>query len=168
MGKLLPIICLVLGLGAGVGAGVMLAPGESEENPADKAEAKPDKADKDNQKAAKPDKSDKEKTQEYLRLTKQFVVPVVTREEISALVTMSLSLEVRPGIEDVFYEIEPKLRDRFLQVLFDHANSGGFDGAFTRSDNLAGLRKALLEVAQKDLGQDVFQVLILSISRQDT
>lgn len=165
MGKLLPIICLMAGLAAGVGAGVILAPAGEVEKAEDKVDAK---ADQGKQKNSKSGKDDNEKTQEYLKLTKQFVVPVVAEDEISALVTMSLSLEVSPGIEDVFYEIEPKLRDRFLQVLFDHANSGGFNGAFTRSDNLTALRKALLEVAQKDLGQDVSQVLIMSVSRQDT
>ncbi len=168
MGKLLPIICLMAGLAAGVGVGVILAPAGKVEKAEDKTDAKPAKADQGKQKNSKSGKEDNEKTQEYLKLTKQFVVPVVAEDEISALVTMSLSLEVSPGIEDVFYEIEPKLRDRFLQVLFDHANSGGFNGTFTRSDNLAALRKALLEVAQKDLGQDVSQVLIMSVSRQDT
>ena len=105
---------------------------------------------------------------EYLTLTKQFVVPVVERERISALVTLSLSLEVTPGIGEAFYAIEPKLRDGFLQVLFDHANMGGFDGAFTQSDRLETLRKSLLKVAQSEVGTDVSRVLILSIARQST
>ncbi len=128
-------------------------------------------AEKKKPKDAKPDKSkkdDKADAYEYLKLTKQFVVPVVAADEITALVTMTLSLEAQPGLEDAFYEMEPKLRDGFLQVLFDHANSGGFDGAFTTSDNLAVLRNSLLEVAKKDLGQDVSRVLIMSVSRQDT
>ncbi len=161
MGKLLPIVFLVAGLAAGVGAGIALTPSGKAEDHVD-APPKP-KAD-----GPEPGKGDAPDAHEYLKLTKQFVVPVVADDAISALVTMSLSLEVRPGIAEAFYEVEPKLRDRFLQVLFDHANSGGFDGAFTRSDNLAALRKALLEVAQKDLGQDVSQVLIMSVSRQDT
>ena len=49
--------------------------------------------------------------------------------------------------------MEPKLRDVFLQVLFDHANMGGFRGAFTRSDVLEPLRTALREAAQKHLGK---------------
>lgn len=165
MGKMLPIACLVAGLAAGVGAGVVLGPAKKTE-----VENAPATSEADQSKStpAKPGKEDKEISQEYLKLTKQFVVPVVAEDEISALVTMSLSLEMRPGLAEAFYEIEPKLRDRFLQVMFDHANSGGFDGAFTRSDNLAALRKALLEAAQKDLGQDVSNVLIMSVSRQDT
>ncbi len=84
------------------------------------------------------------------------------------MVMMSLSLEVVPGISDSFYSIEPKLRDRFLQVLFDHANTGGFGGNFTNSDNLSVLRKSLLNVARKEMGDGVTKVLITSVNRQDT
>lgn len=164
--KLLPAIFMAVGFAAGAGGGIMLmSPGN--EAAKDEAAEKTPKKDK----AAKPSKSgkdDKASAYEYLKLTKQFVVPVVGDDEISALVTMSLSLETKPGIEESFYEIEPKLRDGFLQVLFDHANTGGFDGAFTQSSNLKTLRKSLLEVARKDLGEDVSRVLIMSVARQDT
>jgi len=63
---------------------------------------------------------------------------------------------------------EPKLRDSFLRVLFDHANMGGFEGNFTNAQVLGRLRAALREVAQQDLGVDVAQdVLIVEIARQD-
>lgn len=163
--KLLPIVFLGAGLAAGVGAGLALAPSKAE---MDKSEIKPDAGAAKDAKSDKAKKDEKADAYEYLKLTKQFVVPVVADEEITALVTMSLSLEARPGITETFYEMEPKLRDSFLQVLFDHANTGGFDGAFTTSDNLEVLRRSLLEVAQKDFGQDVSRVLIMSVSRQDT
>ncbi|WP_170334643.1 flagellar basal body-associated protein FliL [Ruegeria arenilitoris] len=166
MKKLLPVIFLLVGLGAGVGAGVMLAPSGFKEA------AKQVKAEKSKENSAKAQddktgKKNKPSDYEYLKLTKQFVVPVVDSERIEALVTMSLSLEITPGMTEAFYAVEPKLRDGFLQVMFDHANTGGFDGAFTESDNLKVLRKALLETARRDLGDDVSQVLIMSVSRQD-
>lgn len=166
MKKLLPVVFLLLGLGAGIGAGVMLSPSDTKEiatqEKAAKPKEKPSKA-----KDGKAEKNDKPSDYEYLKLTKQFVVPVVDSERIEALVTMSLSLEITPGMTEAFYAVEPKLRDGFLQVMFDHANMGGFDGAFTESDNLKVLRKALLETARRDLGDDVSQVLIMSVSRQD-
>lgn len=163
--KLLPFVFLVAGLAAGVGAGLTLAPSTAESD-APKAEA--DHGEPDKTKADKSKKDDKAEAYEYLKLTKQFVIPVVADDEITALVTMTLSLEANPGIAEAFYDMEPRLRDGFLQVLFDHANIGGFDGTFTTSDNLAVLRKSLLEVARKDLGQDVSRVLIMSVNRQDT
>ncbi|WP_170575313.1 flagellar basal body-associated FliL family protein [Ruegeria atlantica] len=171
MKKLLPVVFLLIGLGAGIGVGTMFLPSgvtkeaakqQESEGKADEPKEKPAK-----KKGGKADKKGQESDFEYLKLTKQFVVPVVDSERIAALVTMSLSLEVTPGLTEAFYAVEPKLRDGFLQVMFDHANTGGFDGAFTNSDNMQVLRKALLETARKNLGDDVSQVLIMSVSRQD-
>jgi hypothetical protein len=54
-----------------------------------------------------------------------------------------------------------------LQVLFDHANSGGFDGAYTDAANLITLRTALLEAAKSVLNDTVSDVLITDILRRD-
>ncbi|MEX0276020.1 MAG: flagellar basal body-associated protein FliL [Ruegeria sp.] len=164
---LLPIVFLLVGLAGGIGASLLLAP-STESTDQTKAEAETEHVKDSKPKTSKEAKNKGSDAYEYLKLTKQFVVPVVADDEITALVTMSLSLETNPGITEVFYDMEPKLRDGFLQVLFDHANTGGFDGAFTTSDNLLTLRRSLLEVARKELGQDVSAVLIMSVSRQDT
>ncbi|MCG7521705.1 flagellar basal body-associated FliL family protein [Ruegeria sp. Ofav3-42] len=173
--KLIPFIFLLLGLGGGIATGLILAPSAKEAEAGDKTTSDPkgkkseEKASKSEPlKAGKGDKKEGSGAYEYLKLTKQFVIPVVESDRIAALVTMSLSLEVTPGMTESLYAVEPKLRDRFLQVLFDHANTGGFDGNFTQSDNLDVLRKALLGEARKDLGDDVSKVLIMSVSRQDT
>ena len=88
--------------------------------------------------------------------------------KVSSLIVMSLSIEVTPGLAERVYDIEPKLRDGFLQVLFDHANSGGFDGSFTDGASLILLRQALNETARRIFGKEVTDVLILSIVRQDS
>ena len=95
-------------------------------------------------------------------------MPVVSKRDVSALVVMSISLEVPDGSVDEVFRHEPKLRDSFLQVLFDHANIGGFDGAFTSARNMSALRLALRETGQRDLGKDMVRdVLITEIARQD-
>ena len=104
---------------------------------------------------------------EFIKLNNQFVVPVVAAGRVEALVVLTLSLETALGLREAIYNREPKLRDAFLQVLFDHSNMGGFQGAFTRSNNLDVLRRALLEVAQREFGPNVFNVLIVDIARQD-
>ncbi|MDZ7906974.1 MAG: hypothetical protein U5N10_01240 [Gemmobacter sp.] len=49
---------------------------------------------------------------------------------VASMVILSLSLEVTAGVRQIrSMPIEPKLRDGFLQVLFDHANSGRASGA---------------------------------------
>ena len=92
----------------------------------------------------------------------------MVKGKVLAMVILSLSLEVKTGAAAVVYQAEPKLRDVFLQVLFDHANSGGFSGAYTDGANLLLLRKALLEAAKGVLKEDVSDVLIIDIVRQDS
>ncbi|MDZ4093318.1 MAG: flagellar basal body-associated FliL family protein [Paracoccaceae bacterium] len=149
MRKFIPIILVLFGLAAGVGAGAFLrpAPEVTEEKEAETlAPAHP------------PD---------YVKINNQFVVPVVEGGRVSAMVILSLSLEVTQGSTEAIYAKEPKLRDGFLQVLFDHANAGGFRGTFTDGANLVILRSALLEAAQKVMGNIVSDVLIVDIARQD-
>ncbi|MEO0667863.1 MAG: flagellar basal body-associated FliL family protein [Pseudomonadota bacterium] len=157
--KLLPVILLFIGAGAGVGAGIFLRP-----EPEPVAMAMDDET-------AKVEAEEKEEEgpseYEYFKMSNQFVVPVINDDQVQALVVLSLSVEVPIGQKDAIYSKEPKLRDSFLQVLFDHANIGGFDGAFTNANNLAVLRGALREVAQKDMGEQVNDVLIVEIARQD-
>ncbi|KUJ77964.1 flagellar basal body-associated protein FliL [Ruegeria marisrubri] len=167
IGKVLPVLFLIGGLAAGSGAGLFLGlPDGSRGAVAQKDHAQePDQ----NEMPSETDtKHGGNPELEYHNLTKQFVIPVVKRDRISALVTLSLGLETPAGMGEALYSAEPKLRDEFLQVLFDHANMGGFDGAFTQSDRLDTLRQALLDVARQVLGDDISRVLILSIARQDS
>ena len=97
-----------------------------------------------------------------------FVVPVMEGGKVVSLVILSLSLEIEPGTSQDVYAREPKLRDGFLQVLFDHANAGGFRGSFTDGSNLVLLRKALRETASRILNGVVKDVLISDIARQDS
>ncbi|KGB83626.1 flagellar basal body-associated protein FliL [Rhodovulum sp. NI22] len=159
MSKLLPLLIALVGLAAGTGAGIMLRPapeaaaGEGMEAGQGAAPEKHAKAPED---------------VEFVKLNNQFVVPVVESGRVSALVVLALSLEVALGERANVYQLEPKLRDAFLQVLFDHANSGGFRGAFTTNTNMSALRMALTEMAQKVIGPTVSDVLIIDLVRQDT
>lgn len=159
MKKLLPLILLLVGSGAGVGAGVFLRPPPiemTEEQIVQQHEEQETKAEE--TKAA---------NFEYFKMNNQFVVPIVAKGQVSALVVLSLSLEVPVGGKDAVFAREPKLRDAFLQVMFDHANLGGFKGEFTSASNLDVLRNALREVAHKHMADGVTDVLIMEIARQD-
>ena len=104
---------------------------------------------------------------EYVRLPNQFIVPLVEEGEVAGLMLVSLSLEVAAGTEEEVAPIEPKLRDAFLRVLFDHANTGGFDGVFTASGAMRPLRAALLRAAGEASGGLVTDVLIVEMVRED-
>ena len=164
--KLLPIVLLVLGVGAGAGAGLFLRP-----SPQEHVEINPCGGEmEESYKVAQPDKyseDEGEVVREYVKLNNQFVVPVVGGNRVKSLVVLSLSVEVTAGQREAVFAREPKLRDAFLQVMFDHANMGGFDGAFTQSNTMDVLRNALLETAHMALGDFVSDVLIVDIARQD-
>ena len=167
MKKLLPIVMLMIGTGAGVGAGIFLRPitdgaPDSLENDASNKET----VQTEDQTFDAPPLS--AEGMEYVKLSNQFVVPIVMRERVSSLVVMTLSLEVIAGAGQRVYDAEPKLRDVFLRALFDHAAIRGFDGNFTRTGNLEIIRRNLRGLAKGVLGQDVVEdVLILEIARQD-
>lgn len=158
MAKLLPLILMIIGVAAGGGAGMVLKkpPEECVE------ESCPDED------VATEEKEDAEAEEpNYVRMKNQFVVPVVKNDRVQSLVVLDISLETEPGSEDLIYTREPKLRDVFLRVLFDHAHIGGFDGTFTESGRLSLLRVALLEAAQSVIGTSVSDILITDIVRQE-
>lgn len=194
MRKLLPVILGFLGLIAGVGAGYVLRPA-TEASTADGHDAAPTAAAKAESEVAgpaeaapshaeNPDHSPQSaasaeggaghgeegaaKPTEFVKLNNQFVVPIIRSEHVGALAILSLTLEVKTGNSEAVFTAEPKLRDSFLQVLFDYANADGFDGAFTQSGRMARLRKALAEPARVILGDMFVDVLIVDIVRQDT
>lgn len=172
---LIPLILLIVGVGGGVGAGLFLAPPPEEPEtmavgpcgdlPPDAHGAADDHAAPAEHVAE--DDEDAEPTHEYVKLNNQFIVPVVEDGKVSSLVVMSLSVEVPVGISDSIFAAEPKLRDGFLEVMFNHANIGGFSGNFTSSANMRVLREELLRSAQAAVGSRVSDVLIIDFVRQD-
>lgn len=161
LGKLIPIIIGLIGLGAGVGAGVALRPEpmDMSANPCGDMEHMATQSDE--------GEGEEDTNSDFVRLNNQFVVPVVKDGLVASLVVMSLTLEVSLGQQESVFEREPKLRDGLLQELFNHANAGGFDGAFTAAPQMNSLRKALLARARKEIGSVVKDVLIIDVVRQD-
>lgn len=154
--KFLPIVLPVLGLGAGVAAGILVPP------PARHAADCPAP---DTQTAAVA-VALPETPVEYMKLNNQFVVPLVSGNDVTSMVIVSLSLEIAQGEQEAIYRIEPKLRDAFLRVLFDHASLGGFEGNFLSHLGLDTLRLALREIGQATAGPVLRDVLIVDLVKQ--
>lgn len=160
---LLPLLMIIFGVGGGAAAGFLLKP----EPPALAADGTHDCP-------VLPEalevaaEAAPETEPEYVKLNNQFVVPVLKAGRVSALVILSLSVETTGDQRAAVYEREPKLRDVFNEVLFGHANSGGFDGVFTDIAKMDVLRKALSEAAQSVLGGTRTKILITDLVRQDT
>lgn len=151
--KNFPFVLGLLGLCLGAGAGFFLrqSPGNPPQKTLPLAQHGPDSA----------------ALKDYAKLSNQFIIPVLSNGKVSALMVLSISLEVSAGATSDVDAAEPKLRDAFLQVLFDHANSGGFDGSYTDAANLVVVRASLLEAAKSVLGDKVSDVLITDILRRD-
>ena len=183
---LLPLLLLLLGVAGGVGAGIFLIPPPVEEAmatglcgdvpmpevAAEQAAAEPEGADAAHGEATgeeggEPVDAGAATGFEYVRMSNQFVVPVVEGGAVKSMVVLTIGVEVTVGTKNEVFTYEPKMRDVFLQVLFDHANSGGFDGQFTSADNMRALRRALRLAGQEAVGEQVHDVLITDIVRQD-
>ena len=160
---LIPIVLLLLGTGAGAGVGLFLMPEPQHDTVSAEQEcAVPGHAIE----ATTPAEVSPER--EYAKLNNQFIIPVIEDEKVVGLVVMSLNLEVTVGSRTAIFAAEPKLRDRFLQVMFDHANTGGFSGNFTTGTKMRALRNELLRVAQDVSGTRVTDVLVIDLVRQES
>lgn len=155
MRKILPLLLLLIGVGAGLGLGVLLRPPAESHDSVETPDAQ-----------SKTEEAEDSSAHEFVKLNNQFVVPIIKNDRVSSMVLVSLSLEVKSGYKETVYAQEPKLRDALLQTMFDHANIGGFDGAFTQSGNLDLLKKSLFETARITLGDSLAEVLIIDIARQ--
>lgn len=183
MKKLLPLVMLILGLGAGVGAGMVLKPKPPEKTAACAAPAAGHGAEAAPAATAQgaaaapcpedpftpePEHAAEDAAAVYVALDKPFVVPVFSGDKTVAMVVVSLSVATKSDGAQVLEAIQPRLRDSFLNVMFLHANSGGFDGSFTNGQKMDDLKAALLASAQAVMGKDaVSEVLITEIARQE-
>ena len=159
MSKLIPLFVFVLFSGLGAFAGLQMQ-GPSDSDVAD------DMADSEEEKTTK-ESPETEASTELVKLNNQFIIPVIDDDTVASLVVVSLGIEIASSQAGTVFSLEPKLRDAFLQVLFNHANIGGFDAAFTNSRNMNFLREALLSAGQSIAGDGVYGVFITDLARQD-
>ncbi|MGG7565032.1 flagellar basal body-associated FliL family protein [Rhodovulum sp. DZ06] len=193
MKKLLPILLAIIGLVGGLAAGHFLKPppeehaeagaegaaegghgaeaahGADDGHGGGHGDGHDEMAAEDPSDIPKPEDHDPEEAAQfqYVALDKQFVVPLVDKARVKAMIIMSLSIETKGDGVDIIRQREPKLRDVFLQVMFRHAQSGGFDGVFTGGQVMADLRSALRDAGQGVLGEAAHDVLVTDIVRQD-
>lgn len=170
MKKLLPILLLLLGLGAGTGAGWFLRPhpvppdtvASTEHGVTPAAEAAEGHGERSTGYEPAPAET------EVVRLPNQFVVPLIQDGQVRAMVVIGLALELTPGHRFEISRDGPRLQAVLLQLLFDHANIGGFDGLFTSGEVLLALRRTLREAVRAEIGPHLHDVLITDLLRQES
>jgi hypothetical protein len=175
MKLLIPILLAVLGLVGGAGAGWYFKPApipvaepclddDGRELPADACAAVQEDADPGQPEAAPAQGPD---ASQFITLDRQFIVPIVAEDRVSAMMVLTLNLEVAPGKVERAFRNEPKLRDALLRALFEHAYTGGFNGDFTAEHVVRELRSNLLKAGREIIGSDLRNVLIADMIRQD-
>ncbi|MFN4099461.1 MAG: flagellar basal body-associated protein FliL [Pararhodobacter sp.] len=163
MRKLLPVLLVLIGLGAGAAAGFFLKPARA---PA--ASGYAGAVDPSGAGAGATYYAPSSGPTETLRLPSQFVVPVIVEGRVEAMVVIGLALQMSVGHGFDLAGGEARLRAVFLQLLFDHANIGGFSGLFTSGEALLSLRRILREAARSEIGSQVQDVLITELLRQES
>lgn len=180
--KIISLLLQVAGVCGGVYLGLMLkggapdesaplsenaTPAEASANQAKTADKKADSKKKDKKKDGKNGKNGENGSLAFVKFSRQFIVPVVQSNGVNALVMLDINLEVTPSSTEVAYAQEPKVRDALLSTLLQLSTEGAFNARFTDQGNMDAIRARLLEAAQTVLHEDVHQVLILSIARQN-
>ncbi len=160
---IIPLICLIIGTGAGVGAGIFLAP---EPPPEDAIVAETPAVEELTEEQA-IEIAREENGLEYVDLSSQFIVPLLVDGKVDAIVVLAIGLEIIEGTMQEVMLSEPKLRAAFLQSLFNHSNNGGFSGNFTAYASMDSLRRELLAIARGVSGDKITDVLILDVVRQN-
>ena len=172
MKLIIPILLAVLGLVGGAGAGWYLKPApepvlepcldeQGNEQDPELCTAEHDAQAEDDGYGEGTDNS------QFITLDRQFIVPIVADDRVAAMMVMSINLEVAPGSVETAFRNEPKLRDMMLRALFEHAYTGGFSGDFTAEHLVRELRGNLLAAGREVIGNDLRNVLIADMIRQE-
>lgn len=160
MKPILALVIILLGIVGGGAAGIMLRPVPDPEEIA-KAEMEP-KVDPNAQPVVGPS-SDRA----FVEIGPQMIIPIVEGGRTRALMLFELAIDVPTGrVEDV-HAIEPRLKDAFLTEFLRMSQAGAFNENFTDNRVIGELRGSLTRAAQRLIGDDVAEVLILDIMRQE-
>lgn len=103
---------------------------------------------------------------ELVDIENEFIVPVFHNDDVVEFVVLSLSIEVLEGKAQNVYELDPKIRDSFLRVMFDFSHLGGFNGDFVHSEGINALKAVLMERARLVLGEVVQDVFFTGLVKQ--
>ena len=103
---------------------------------------------------------------EYVKFSRQFILPIVESAKVKSLIVADIQLEVVSGASSYAFARAPKLRSAFLEVLYRHAHTGSLKNSHLSDRTLTELRGDLLKSAREILGDQVHDVLITDLLRQ--
>ena len=95
-----------------------------------------------------------------------FIIPVIEEDALKALISLKIGMEVLPKDKSKLEHYKPKLRDLFLQIMFQHSHAGAFSGNYTESERLIALRRNLIQVVEGNLDIELKDLLIKDVAWQ--
>ncbi len=170
MQKIIALVIVLFGVGGGLALGVALRPGGAAPGPDDamaRAAASAEAAGEHGGGDAAGDDGEAGADRDYVKIGRQFIIPVVKDGETQALMLFDLALDVPRSMTERTYAAEPRLRDAFLRELFEMSYTGAFSSTYTDERIIEELRGKLRAAARRVLGDAVAEVLILDIMRQE-
>ncbi|MEM6410077.1 MAG: hypothetical protein AAF683_00920 [Pseudomonadota bacterium] len=103
---------------------------------------------------------------EYFSFSREFVVPLMNNGAVESLVLLNLNLEVTPNTSSELFSIEPKLRDNVMSTLITLSNDGITLAEPTRVDSYETIRSLVLANLKDSVSEDIQNVLIVDIAKQ--
>ena len=168
MKPVLAIILVLAGTAGGAGLGAWLRPGEvAPPGPPVRDPANPTGGRTGADASGPVDPAGESARLDYVRLDRQMVIPVVEGGRTRALMLFEIGLAMRPGARERVFALEPRLRDAFLRDFFEMSYTGAFLTTYTDDRVVSELRAKLLDSARSYLGEDVSEVLLLDMIRQE-
>lgn len=167
MKKILPILIILIAAIGGAAGGMMFRPPAEMMDEADPMVGEGEMSEKEMETEETSTIEDMQGEYDYVKFSRQFVIPVISDGGVKALVVADIQLEVEPGTSEAAFSREPKLRDAFLKVLYRIAHTGGFDGSLVSDYILKDMHDDLKASARAILGDSLHDVLITDLLRQD-
>ncbi|SHH64215.1 flagellar basal body-associated FliL family protein [Marivita hallyeonensis] len=165
--KILPLISLLIGLGGGVGAAMVLAPDKQDDTHHEEQSADAEHEDSEHEQEAESDGEPAPGSAEIVKLPNQFVIPVIVHNRVRSMLILAVAIEIDPAQADTVRSLEPKMRDIFLEELFNLAALDGFKDDLITKKTLDLVRSTLTARARALLQTDDVSVLITDMARQD-
>lgn len=103
----------------------------------------------------------------FITVGRQLIVPIVRGQTTQALILFELAIDVPSELSDAAQRMQPRLRDAFLRELFAMSYTGAFDETYTDARVIEEMRRNLRVVARTILGEQVADVLVLDVMRQE-
>ncbi len=113
------------------------------------------------------DKKDSYGQSNYMKFSRQFVVPLIENEKVVSMMIFDINLVMNSDADSDFYIHEPKARDALMSGLLSLAQQGVFSGDIGADRHVGYVKSRLLDNVQSALGRGVDEVLILDMVRQD-